>query len=148
MNELIGMRWGDLKEETRSQLLAKSQIWDDVEEGECIFDLSETAAVAGYIKCINDDEGDYEYIILDESIIYCPQEGIVEKSKYDYEFKINEVMTVNEASEIWDKSEGTIRAAIKSNKFITGVDYRKSGRITLITKEAMERVYGEPKTEK
>lgn len=56
---------------------------------------------------------------------------------------INEVMTVNEAAHIWGKTEGTIRAAIRTNKFIANLDYRKAGRITLITKEAMKRVYGE-----
>lgn len=55
---------------------------------------------------------------------------------------IYEVMTVNEAAHIWGKSEGTIRAAIRTNKFKADIDYRKAGRITLITKEAMKRVYG------
>ena len=59
---------------------------------------------------------------------------------------INEIMTVSEASEIWGLAEGTIRAAIKNNRFTENYDYRKSGRITLITKEAMLRVYGESKS--
>lgn len=57
---------------------------------------------------------------------------------------IYDVLTVNEASKIWNKAESAIRAAISKNKFIYGIDYRKAGRITLITKEAMKRVYGEP----
>lgn len=59
--------------------------------------------------------------------------------------KINEVMTVNEAANIWGKTEGAIRAAIKKEKFIEGIDYRKAGRITLITREAIKKIYGEPK---
>ena len=55
---------------------------------------------------------------------------------------INRVMTVNEAAKMWNISEGTIRAAIKRGKFIKDIDYRKAGRITLITKEAMIKVYG------
>ena len=55
---------------------------------------------------------------------------------------LNNVMTAKEAAEIWGITEGAIRAAIKAKKFATGVDYRKAGRITLITKEAMEKVYG------
>lgn len=51
-------------------------------------------------------------------------------------------MTVSEAADIWGKTEGAIRAAIKAKKFIVGVDYRKARGTTLITKEAMERVYG------
>jgi len=55
---------------------------------------------------------------------------------------LNNVMTAKEAAELWGKTEGAIRAAIKAKKFILGVDYRKAGRITLITREAMEKVYG------
>lgn len=68
--------------------------------------------------------------------------AILLKEEEHIVFIINEVMTVTEAAKIWGIVEGTIRAAIKSNKFINGVDYRKAGRITLITKSAMERVYG------
>lgn len=58
---------------------------------------------------------------------------------------INDIMTVNEAAEKWGIVEGTIRAAIKRGNFKEGVDYRKAGRITLITKKAMNKIYGEPK---
>ena len=144
MNKLVGVRWGDLREETKEFLLENSTIWDDVKDGECIFDLTDDLSVAGYIKCINKEEGDFEYIVEDEAIIYNPTECIITETK-EVKFEIDEVMTVNEAAEIWGKSEGAIRLAIKSKKFIPGVDYRKAGRITLITKEAMERVYGKLK---
>lgn len=52
-------------------------------------------------------------------------------------------MTVNEAAKKWRVVEGTIRAAIKRKDFVLGVDFRKAGRITLITTEAMIRLYGE-----
>jgi len=55
---------------------------------------------------------------------------------------INEVMTVSEAAKLWGLSEGAIRKAISSNRLKLGIDYRKSGRITLITKEAMIKLYG------
>lgn len=145
MNNLIGVRWGELKEETKEFLLGNSNVWEDIKEGECIFDLTDSLSVAGYIKCINKEEGDYEYIVDDKSIIYNPSEGILLESKEDIIFKINEVMTVNEAADKWGRTEGAIRAAIKAKKFIPGVDYRKAGRITLITKEAIERVYGKLK---
>ena len=41
--------------------------------------------------------------------------------------------------------EGTLRNAIKTDKFIEKVEWRKAGRITLISEKAMKRVYGEPK---
>lgn len=57
---------------------------------------------------------------------------------------IKDVMTVNEAAEKWEVTEGTIRYSIKVGKLIEGIDYRKAGRITLITKKAMIKIYGEP----
>lgn len=148
MNKLVGVRWGYLKEETREFLLENSNVWEDVKEGECIFDLTNDLSVAGYIKCINKEEGDYEYIVEDEAIIYNPSKGVILGDNNDVTFEINEVMTVNEAAEMWNKTEGAIRAAIKAKKFIPGVDYRKAGRITLITREAMEKVYGDRKCHK
>lgn len=142
MNKLVGVRWGDLLEETRTFLFENSTIWDNVKDGDCIYDLTDTLSVVGSVKCINADEGDYEFEIDDESIIYNSEEGTVLKAKENVIFEINEVMTVNESAEIWGITEGAIRNAIKTNKFIPGIDYRKAGRITLITKDAMTRVYG------
>ena len=146
MSKLVGMRWGALSEETRISLLEGASCIDgetgnDVNEGECIIDLTDTLSVCGNII-------DYEIVVDDDAIIYNPSEGIILEAKdTNINFQINEVMTVNEAAGIWNKCEGTIRAAIKAKKFILGVDYRKAGRITLITREAMEALYGEPKTE-
>lgn len=145
MKELIGIRWGDLAEETRNQLFEMATIWDDVEDGECIYDLTDCLAVRGTVKCINKAESDYEFTVDDDAIIYCPEDGVLDIYKDDKGFAINEIMTVNEAAELYNITEGAIRAAIKSNKFIIGVDYRKAGRITLITKDAMNKVYGEKK---
>lgn len=143
MSKLVGVRWGDLSEEAKEDLFQMSSVWEDVKDGDCIYDLTETLSISGHVKCINAEEGDYEYIIDDDAIIYNSSEGIILEPKKNIKFEINEVMTVTEAAEIWDKSEGAIRAAIKAKKFILGVDYRKAGRITLITKEAMSRVYGD-----
>lgn len=138
MNKLVGVRWGDLKEETREFLLENSNVCDNVRECDCIFDLTDNLSVAGYI---NRKEDDIERIIEDDAIIYNPSEGILLEGK-EVKFEIDEVMTVSEAAVLWGKSEGAIRAAIKAKKFIVGVDYRKAGGTTLITREAMERVYG------
>lgn len=58
---------------------------------------------------------------------------------------LDEVMAFSEASEIWGLGESTLRSTVRTDKLIEGVDYRKSGKVWLITKDAMERVYGEPK---
>lgn len=55
------------------------------------------------------------------------------------------VYTPTEAAVLWGKEESTVRKAIQNGKFEFGVDYRKSGRITFITKAAMKKVFGEPK---
>ncbi len=55
---------------------------------------------------------------------------------------INEVLTIKEAADLWGKEVSTLRRVIQGNKFIEGADYRKSGSTWLITREAMERVYG------
>lgn len=55
------------------------------------------------------------------------------------------VFTLTEASAIWGKDESTIRKSL--SKFHQYRDYRKAGRITLISKDAMVRVYGEPSKE-
>lgn len=55
---------------------------------------------------------------------------------------LNEVYTVTETYDLWEKIEGAIRNAIKNGKFIANREWRKAGRIILITKEGLERVYG------
>ena len=137
MNKLVGVRWGDLKEETKEDLLSRA-FYEGV--GECIVDLTSDLSVSGTII---DNGEEKEIIINDDAIIYNPEQGIILESKTNVAFEINNVMTVSEAANVWGKTEGAIRAAIKSKKFIVGVDYRKAGGTTLITKEAMERVYGE-----
>ncbi len=54
---------------------------------------------------------------------------------------LSEVMTLVEAATEYGIVEGTLRAAIKSNR-IKPWEYRKAGRITLILRSAVEREYG------
>ena len=56
---------------------------------------------------------------------------------------INEIMTFAEAAERWNISISTLRMMARTNRAINGVDIRKSGKVWLITKECMERLYGE-----
>lgn len=132
---LHGVKWGDLSEETKQDLLSNANIWDDVKESECLVDLTENYTVEGF----KTEEG---IIIKDNAIIYDPKEGKPVISN-PLKITLNDVFTVQEASELWKVTEGAIRKAIASKKLIIGIDYRKAGRITLISKEAMERLYGE-----
>jgi len=61
---------------------------------------------------------------------------------------INEVLTISEASELWNKDVSTLRRNFTNNvSFKLGIDCRKSCSTWLVTKEAMKRVYGEPRCE-
>lgn len=132
---LHGIKWGDLSQETKTSLLERVNVWDDVKEGDCLVDLTEELTVEGKII-------DGEIMIKDNAIIYDPQIGkpcISHSLKLD----IDNVLTAQEAAALWNITEGAIRKAISSKRFIIGIDYRKAGRITLISKKAMERLYGE-----
>ena len=134
MEKLIGVRWGALSEETKEFLLEKAFYEGD---GDCIIDLTENLSVVGTV--VRDEE--VEIIVDDEAILYDPVQGVIFESK-KIEFDINKVMTVNEAAAKWGIAESNIRYSINARKFVPGIDYRKAGRITLITSEAMEKVYG------
>lgn len=138
MRSLIGTKWGELKEETREWFLERCNCVDgttcsDVGQGECIVDLDFDLSVAGKIK-----EG--EIIIEDEAEIYNSCDNYIDVEIND---SLDNVLTVTEAADRWNITEGAIRSSIKNRKFIPGIDFRKAGRITLITSEAMERIYGE-----
>ncbi|HEY9059368.1 MULTISPECIES: helix-turn-helix domain-containing protein [Pseudobacteroides] len=55
---------------------------------------------------------------------------------------ISEVLTFSEAAEIWGIDPSTLRHKVTGEKLIEGVDYRKSGKVWLITMNAMEKLYG------
>lgn len=65
--------------------------------------------------------------------------------------KLEDVLTAKEAEQLWDLKDGTIRSSCtrgRLNEFIKYGQVRKSGSTWLITKEAMEQVYGKTKEEK
>ena len=132
---LHGIKWGDLSEETKQGLLSNANVWDNVKEGKCLIDLTEKFTVEGEI--IDDD-----IIIKDDAIIYNPVIGkpLVSRS---LNLDIDNVLTAQECSELWGITEGAIRKAIASKRLIIGIEYRKAGRITLISRKAMQRLYGE-----
>ena len=58
------------------------------------------------------------------------------------EITLNDILTFAEAAEIWGIDSSTLRHLATKDKLKEGTDYRKSGKVWLITKEAMERLYG------
>lgn len=55
---------------------------------------------------------------------------------------ISEIYTFSEAAEIWGIDPSTLRHRVNSTNLISDFDYKKSGKVWLITKSAMERLYG------
>ena len=131
---LHGVKWGDLSKETKTSLLERVNVWDDVKEGDCLVDLTEELTVEGKII-------DGEIVIKDNAIIYNPQIGKPDMS-HSLKVDIDNVLTAQEAATKWGITEAAIRKAMSSKRLIIGIDYRKAGRITLISKKAMERLYG------
>jgi hypothetical protein len=57
---------------------------------------------------------------------------------------LKEIMTFAEATEKWGLGESTLRMAVNGKSLVESQDYRKSGKVWIITKDAMIRIYGEP----
>jgi hypothetical protein len=55
------------------------------------------------------------------------------------------VLTFSEASQIWGLGDSTLRSMIGDGRLKEGLDYRKSGKVWLITDDAMRKLYGNPK---
>lgn len=58
------------------------------------------------------------------------------------ENELYKVLTFSEASAKWNLNESTLRKAVNTDRLIEGEDYRKSGKVWLIRKETMEKLYG------
>lgn len=88
---------------------------------------------------------DAKIFTLEEISVICkalPNEKIV---VVPVNFGVNSVMTAKEAADIWGKDDSSLRKTLRnSEKFVEGIDYRLSGKIILVTRDAMVRVYGEP----
>ena len=56
---------------------------------------------------------------------------------------LDSVLSLQEAAELYGKDDSTLRKAIADGRFSPN-EYRKTGRNYIITKSALERVYGKP----
>ena len=59
---------------------------------------------------------------------------------------LNKVYTFQEAAKLWGLGESTLRSRASRGEFLPD-EIRKSGKVWLITDEAMERIYGSQKYE-
>ena len=55
---------------------------------------------------------------------------------------LENVMTMQDAAQYIGISEGSIRNAIRNNRLKDGIDYKRSGRIIIVLKSAVEREWG------
>lgn len=97
---------------------------------------------SGYGREIQIDYVD-DRLILVEGLWSEPIKDNIELIFESPNLDLYKVFTLSEAAAIWGRDESTLRRAL--GKFHQFKEYRKAGRITLITREAMIRVYGEPK---
>jgi len=63
------------------------------------------------------------------------EKGKIVKTHFD------NLLSIGEATKMWNLDGSTIRKAIARGKFVNGIDTQKFGKQWVITKEAMEREY-------
>lgn len=63
------------------------------------------------------------------------EKGKIVKTSFD------NLLSIGEATKMWNLDDSTIRKAIARGKFVNGIDTQKFGKQWVITKEAMEREY-------
>lgn len=61
------------------------------------------------------------------------------------ETRFDGLISFSDATKMWNLNESTLRKAVTYGKLLDGVDACKFGRQWVVTMEAMEREYGEPK---
>lgn len=86
------------------------------------------------------DLGGYGIIWNDELDLSCDElwdNGVEVKTPFD------DLMSFADATELWGLSESTLRKAISYGKIVAGVDARKYGKQWIVTRDAMEREYGD-----
>ena len=87
------------------------------------------------------DIGGYGIIWNDDLDLSCDElfeNGKTIKTPFDG------LIAFTDATQLWGLNESTLRKAISYGKLINGVDACKYGKQWVISKEAMEREYGQP----
>ncbi len=86
------------------------------------------------------DTGGYGIVWNDDLDLSCDElweHGIEIHTPFD------NLMSFSDASELWSLNESTLRKAIAYGKIVPGIDARKYGKQWVITREAMQREYGD-----
>jgi hypothetical protein len=64
----------------------------------------------------------------------------------DHQSNLADILSLQEAASLWGLDDSTLRKAIAAGKFWEE-EYRKTGRNYIVTRAAMQRVYGVPKAD-
>lgn len=90
-----------------------------------------------------DDLGEF-IDVLDKTYNILYVMNVIDKKPHYYSnVELDNVMTLVEATEKWGLADSTLRKLMATDKLVAGIDYKKSGRATLITKRAMIKIYGD-----
>lgn len=87
------------------------------------------------------DTGGYGVVWNDDLDLSCDElweHGVEVSTPFDG------LMAFSDASELWGLSESTLRKAVAYGKLVARVDARKYGKQWIVTREAMNREYGDP----
>ena len=63
------------------------------------------------------------------------------------EYSFENLLALKDAADLWHLEESTLRKAIANKKFVVNQDVKKFGKQWIITKQAMERIYGHLKND-
>lgn len=102
---------------------------------------SSPLSVACFFENVEVDVGGYGIVWDDELDLSCDE---LWDNKDEVLTPFDGLMSFADASNLWGLSESTLRKAIAYGKIVSGVDARKYGKQWIITREAMEREYGDP----
>ena len=89
------------------------------------------------------DQGGYGIVWNDDVDLSCDE--LWERGA-EVETPFDGLMSFADASELWGLSESTLRKAVAYGKIVPGVDARKYGKQWVVSRDAMDREYGEPAT--
>lgn len=105
------------------------------------FDAFKALADEALFASVEVDVGGYGIIWNDDIDLSSDElweNGITQVTPFDG------LMSFADATELWGLSESALRKAVSYGKIVSGIDARKYGKQWVVTKEAMEREYGEP----
>lgn len=102
-----------------------------------VFKELEDEALFGSVQV---DAGGYGIVWNDDIDLSCDE---IWDNGEEVSTPFDDLMSFADATELWGLSESTLRKAISYGKIVAGVDARKYGKQWIVTRDAMEREYGD-----